>query len=209
MEKLLLILAEAASEVENASSDNSAGKLASILKAMVKNPAFYVVIGILLLLIIVVYLFRRIVKPKAGFVTVVIRKGDIHKLIDEKSSGCFIVPFIDRVGAVIPLGEQELSSDKLYINNGPDALYQISFTLTYKVLDPKAFYAYKDGIQDRMIKKLNEDLREFADDGNALMLIKDYRENAAAILNLINKAIEPFFVEAKDFKINMIQPLGR
>ena len=209
MNQLLLTLAETASEPETKTSDSSTEKITSALKSMVQSPVFYVVIGALVLLIIAVYLLRRIVKPRAGVVTVVVRRSGIHKLVDEKSSNYFMIPFIDRIGAVISLKEQELSSDKLFINNGPDALYQINFTLTYKVLDPQVFYPYNDNIQKLVVEKMNEDLREFADSGNALMLIKDYRENAAQILELINEAIKPYCVEATAFKINLIQPLGR
>ena len=165
-------------------SNNGAGtadKMGETLKNMVKSPIVYAVIGGLILLIIVLYLLRRIVKPRANAVTVVVRKGSIHKLIDEKSNKYFLVPFVDRVGAVISLGEKELNSDKLFINNGPDALYQINYTLKYKVVDPKEFFKYNDNIGNLIINKLNDDLREFADAGNALVLVKDYRDNASKI----------------------------
>ena len=76
-------------------------------------------------------------------------------------------------------------------------------------MDPKEFFKYNDNIGNLIISKLNEDLREFADAGNALVLVKDYRDNASKILELINKAIESYSVEALSFKINLIQPLGR
>lgn len=194
---------------ESNNSGGTADKMGETLKNMVKSPIFYAVIGGLVLLIIVVYLLRRIVKPRANTVTVVVRKGSIHKLIDEKSNKYFLVPFVDRVGAVISLGEKELNSDKLFINNGPDALYQINYTLKYKVVDPKEFFKYNDNIGNLIINKLNDDLREFADAGNALVLVKDYRDNASKILELTNKAIESYSAEALSFKINLIQPLGR
>ena len=118
-------------------------------------------------------------------------------------------PFIDKVGAVISLNEKEYTSDKLYINNGPDALYKINYTLKYKVVGPIVFYKYRDKIQELIIKKLNDDLREYADHGNALVLVKDYRSNNDLILSLINKAIEEYKVEALLFKINFIEPIGR
>ena len=206
---LFLLLSSVDTVGESNNGGGTADKMGETLKNMVKSPIFYAVIGGLILLIIVVYLLRRIVKPRANAVTVVVRKGSIHKLIDEKSNKYFLVPFVDRVGAVISLGEKELSSDKLFINNGPDALYQINYTLKYKVVDPKEFFKYNDNIGNLIINKLNDDLREFADAGNALVLVKDYRDNASKILELINKAIESYSVEALSFKINLIQPLGR
>lgn len=206
---LFLLFSSVDTVGESNNGGGTADKMGETLKNMVKSPIFYAVIGGLVLLIIVVYLLRRIVKPRANAVTVVVRKGSIHKLIDEKSNKYFLVPFVDRVGAVISLGEKELNSDKLFINNGPDALYQINYTLKYKVVDPKEFFKYNDNIGNLIISKLNEDLREFADAGNALVLVKDYRDNASKILELINKAIESYSVEALSFKINLIQPLGR
>lgn len=207
MDRLSNFFLFASNTSESASSSTDSIK-ESLLK-IVKSPIFYIVIGAIVLLIIVVYLLRRIVKPRPGVVSVIVRGGEIRKLVDEKSSSYFLVPFIDRVGACVYLNEKELNSDKLFINNGPDALYQINFTLKYKVVDPKEFYKFNDNIQNLISSKLNEDLREFADQGNALILVKDYRANADKILDLINKSIEGYSVEALSFKINLIQPLGR
>lgn len=205
----LFLLLSSVDTVGESNNGGTADKMGETFKNMIKSPIFYAVIGGLILLIIVVYLLRRIVKPRTDAVAVVVRKGTIYKLIDEKSNKYFLVPFVDRVGAVISLSEKELSSDKLFINNGPDALYQINYTLKYKVVDPKGFFKYNDNIGNLVINKLNDDLREFADAGNALVLVKDYRDNASKILELINKAIESYSVEALSFKINLIQPLGR
>ena len=191
------------------SSSSTTERLGEALNDLLKNPVFYIVVGGIFLLIIVAYFLRRIVKPRPYSVSVIIRKGSIYKLIDDKSSSYFMVPFADRLGAVISLTEKELSSDKLFINNGPDALYQVNYTLKYKVADPKEFYKYNDDIDNLIIARLNDYLREFADGGNALVLVKDYRQNSAEILELINKAIKEYYVEALSFKINLIQPLGR
>ena len=207
MKILIDILSSISSE--NSGETSSIERLTEALKGLVRNPVFYIVIGAFVLLIIFVYLVRRIVKPTANSVIVIVRRGTIHKLVDEKSPNYFRAPFIDTVGAVISLKEQELSSDKLFINNGPDALYQINYTLKYKVINPKDFYKYNENIQNLIINTLNDNLREFADAGNALVLVQDYRENATEILELINLAIEQYSVEAISFKINLIQPLGR
>lgn len=208
MNPIITRILNSTAEAETKTS-GSTESIKTALKNMVTHPAFYITIGAIIILIIAVYLIRRIVKPTPNVVTIVTRKGEIYKLVDEKSSKYFRVPFADKVGVVITLGERELNSDKLFINNGPDALYQVNYTLKYKVTDPKGFYKYCNNINDLIISKLNDNLREFADRGNALILVKDFRDNSSLILDLINKAINEYNVEVVAFKINLIQPLGR
>ena len=93
-------------------------------------------------------------------------------------------------------------------HNGPDALYKINYTLTYKVTNPKEFYKYLDKIQNILPVKLNDELRLYADQGNALVLVKDYRENASIILEVINKSVEEYNIKVTEFKINIIEPMG-
>ena len=207
MNNLLNVLSSVNSESNNESG--STEKLTESLKNMIKSPVFYVVIGAIVLLIILVYFLRRIVKAQANTKTIIVRKGKIYKVIDESNPKYFLVPFVDRVGAVISLNEKELNSDKLFINNGPDYLYQINFTLKYKVTNAEEFFKVMNSIEQKMIADINDTLREYADKGNALVLVKDYRENTKVILDLINKAIASHSVEAVSFKINLIQPLGR
>lgn len=213
---LFLLLAEntgssgsGSSSEQTSSGTGASEKLTETLKNMVKSPIFYVVIGVIVLLIIVFYLLRRIVKPANNAVKVITRKGKVHKLIDYQSDKYFLTPFIDRVAAVISLNEQELSSDQLFINNGPDALYKINFTIKYKVTNPEEFFKYHDQIKTLLLNSLNEDLREYADNGNALVLIKEYREHSQDILDLINKSISKYSVVASSYKVNFIEPLGR
>ena len=77
MKQLLIpLLSSVASSSEN-NSNSGTGSTESITKAlkdMVKSPVFYIVIGGLILLIIVVYLLRRVIKPRPNLVSVVIRK---------------------------------------------------------------------------------------------------------------------------------------
>ena len=188
---------------------SSSGGTMEKIKGIFKNPVLYIVLGGIVLLIIVFYLVRRFIKAKPNAVTIVIRKGQIYKVLDENNPKYFLVPFVDKVGAIISLNEMELTSDKLFINNGPDALYKVNYTLKYKVLDAAKFYKYSENIQNLIIKKLNGDLREYSDQGNALVLVKDYRSNNELILSLINRAIEEYQVEALSFKINFIEPVGR
>ena len=190
-------------------NDDKGQDIAKALKDMVKHPAFYIVIGALVLLIIVVYLLRRIIKPRSGEVKVVVRSGQIHKLIDEKSPKYFMVPFKDGLGAVITLNEKEFGSDKLFINNGPDALYQINYTLKYKVSDVEKFFKHRDNFQNIIVKQINDSLRDYADKGHVLEIIQDYREHDKDLLKLLNGITNSYGVEATVFKINYIQPLGK
>ena len=64
-------------------------------------------------------------------------------------------------------------------------------------------------MQNLLPVKLNDELRLYADQGNALILVKDYRENADKILEVINKAVREFFIEITEFKINIIEPMGK
>ena len=201
---LLLILSSASSE---GSGSGSSGSMESI-KKIFTNPILYIVLGALVLLIIAFYLFKRFVKATPNATTIIVRKGKIQKILDENNPKYFMVPFLDSVGAVIVHNEKEFSSDKLFINNGPDALYKINYTLKYKILDPVKFYPYIDKVQNLLPTKLNDELRLYADNGNAMVLIKDYRSKANEILEVINKAVAEYQIEVVDFKINLIEPMG-
>ena len=211
MNELLIpfLTSTATSNSEGSSSNGSAEGIKNALKNLVKNPVFYIVIGVIVLLIIAVYLYRRIVKPRANVVTVVVRGGSIRKLVDEKSPKYFRVPFIDGVGAVISLNERELNSDKLYINNGPDALYKIDYVLKYKVEDVQLFFKYMESFSSIIPTKINDALREYADNGRASDLINNYREKASTILGIIDGITKEYGVTSLSFKVNYIEPLGK
>ena len=193
----------------SSSSSGSTEKITEFLKNMVKSPWFYVVIGLIVLLIIAVYLLRRFVKPAGNTVKVVVRGGNIYKLIEEDSPKYFMVPFKDSLGAVIGLDEKEFSSDKLYINNGPDALYKINYTLKYNVTVIEKFFEHKDTYQDEIVTKINDCLREYADEGHALEIVKDYRKHSEALVGLLNKVTEDYGVTVSECKINFIEPFGK
>ena len=209
----LLILAESISSATSESSSGSGsgssggGSIAS-LKGIFTNPVLYIVLGAIVLLIIAFYLFRRMAKASPNATTIIVRKGKVYKVLDEKNPKYFMVPFVDSVGAVITNGDKTFASDKLFINNGPDALYKIDYVLTYKVLDPVAFYPYLNNLQNLLNTRINDELRLFADNGNALTLIKDYRTKSDEILAVLNKALEEYHIEVSEFKVNLIQPLG-
>ena len=204
---LLLIFTN--TDASESSGSSSTEKITEFFKQMVKSPIFYIVIGAIVLLIIAVYILRRFVKPQPNLVKVIVRKGNIYKLIDEKSDKYFMVPFVDSLGAIISLGDRELESDKLFINNGPDALYKINYTLGYKVVDVEKFYKHKDNFQNEIINKLNDGLREYADNGHVNEIIKDYRDHSKDLVALINTLNEECGVEALSFKVNFIEPLGK
>ena len=193
----------------SSASEGSGGGSMESLKKLFTNPVLYIVLGCIVLLIIVIYLIRRFVKARENAATIVVRRGKIYKVLDKNNPKCFLVPFMDSVGAIITDSEKEFSSDKLFINNGPDALYKINYTLKYKVKNPKEFYKYLDKIQNILPVRLNDELRLYADQGNALALIKDYRENTKSIIEVINKAVAEYSIEVTDFKINIIEPMGK
>ena len=179
------------------------------LKELFTNPILYAVLGGIILLIIVFYLVRRFVKAKPNASIIVLRGGKVYKVIDESNPKCYLVPFRDAVGAVINHDEKEFSSDQLFINNGPDALYKVNYTLKYQVKDPKAFYPYIEKLPILLPKKINDELRLYADEGNALKIVKDYRQNEKVIIDLINKAVEECQIEVGSIKVNSVEPLGR
>ena len=192
----------------SAESGSSGGSLES-LKKIFTNPILYIVIGALVLLIIVVYIIRRFIKARPNATIIVVRRGKIYKVLDKDNPKCFLVPFMDSVGAIIIDDEKVFSSDKLFINNGPDALYKINYTLKYKITNPKEFYKYINNLNNLLPTKLNDELRLYADQGNALVLVKDYRKNSDKILEIINKAVSEYFIEVTEFKINIVEPMGR
>lgn len=191
------------------SQGGAADGLTDAIKNIFKSPIFYIVLGVIVVAIIAFYLYRRLIKARANQVSIIIRGGKIYKVVDGTNlSKYFMVPFKDRLGAVIPLNEQEFNSDKLYINNGPDALYRVSYSLKYKVVEPEEFYNHISNFQKEAEIRINDDLREYADKGNALKLVKDYREYSKDILVLINKSLGRYGVQASSFKINYIEPTG-
>ena len=206
MKTLLLTLAAEAAETE---SSTSGGSTTESLKKIFTNPIFYIVLGAIVLLIIVIYLIRRMVKAKPNEKVIVVRHGKIHKILDENNPKYFLVPFVDSVGAVISLGDNTFASDKLFINDGPDALYKVNYILTYHVLDAEGFYPHLNSIQDVLNTSINDELRLFADNGNVLSIIKDYRQDESKILEVINKVLGEYHIEATAFKINFIEPLGK
>ena len=189
-------------------ANESSGTMERLLEIF-KNPVFYIVVGAFVALIIVVYLLRRFVRAIPGHVVVVVRKGKIRKLVGENDKTYYRVPFADSVGAVIQLNGNEFTSDKLFVNNGPDHLYKFNYTFAYDVVNPELFYKSIDGVQEKIEKQINDSLRLFADNGNASKLINDYRSEEKAILDVITEAMSQYGIEASSFKVNFVEPIGR
>ena len=188
-------------------TNESSGTMERLLEIF-KNPVVYLGVGAVVALILVVYLLRRFVRANPGHVVVVVRKGKIRKLIGENDKTYYRVPFMDSVGAVIQLNGNEFTSDKLFVNNGPDHLYKFNYTFAYDVVNPELFYKNIEGIQEKIENQINDSLRLFVDNGNASKLINDYRSEEKTILGVINAAVEQFGVEAASFKVNFIEPFG-
>lgn len=188
--------------------DSSNKGITESLVEVIKNPIFYIVIGAVVLLCICIYLLSRFVKAKPNFTTIVVRKKRVYKVINESCPSYYLVPFVDKIGAVISQGEQEFSSNKLFINNGPDALYRIDYTLNFKVSNPAEHYYCINSFLNRMPIQINDALRDYADQGNALSIVRDYRVKEKEILCLLNNACNQYCINIVSFKVNFIEPLG-
>lgn len=192
-------------------SEGGAGGSADSIESLKKiftNPVLYIVLGALVLLLVGIYLIRRFIKARPNAHIIVVRHGRVHKVVDEQNPKYYLVPFLDSVGAIITDDEKEFSSDKLFINNGPDALYKINYTLKYKVLDSKEFYPHINNLENVLPTKINDELRLFADEGNALTIVKEYRQSERTIIGIINKVVEQYHIEVIAFKVNLIEPMS-
>ena len=203
-----LLLLTSTSEAYTGEADQSNGTVEKLIEVF-KNPVFYIVIGILVILVIATYLFKRFTRAKPGCVVVIVRKGKIKKIINENDGRYYRVPFTDIVGAIISLAGNTFTSEKLFINDSPDRLYKINYTLAYNVISPEQYYLHLEGAQEAIEARINDNLRLFADSGNATMLIKDYRSYERNILNVINESIKDLGLNATSFKVNYVEPLGK
>ena len=199
---------EGTEEAGEETANNSSAALDKI-KEVFTRPYIYIVLVVIVLAIVAFYLVRRITKAKHNATIIIVRDGKIYKVVDEACPKYFRVPFKDNIGAVISHEDQEFTSDQLFINNGPDALYKVNYTLTYRVVDPKKHFPYVNKINEVLPVRINDELRLFADKGNALLLVKDYRENTDKILEVVNNAIAKYSIKASEFKINLIEPMGK
>ena len=204
--EFLFLLSSSSSAVEE--SDGSSGTIEKLI-GIFKSPVLYIVIGAFVALILIIYLLRRFTRANPGFVVVIVRKGKIRKIINENDKTYYRVPFVDSIGAVLSLNETNFTSDKLFINNGPDHLYKFNYTFAYKIINPELCYNHLNGLQETVEKRINDSLRLFADNGNAQTLISDYRSNEKEILKVINGSISELGIEATGFKVDYIEPTGK
>lgn len=203
-----VLLLTSTSEANTGEAGQTNGTVEKLMEIF-KNPVFYIVISVLLGLILIVYLLRRLTRAKSGYVVVIVRKGRITKILNENDGYYYRVPIVDAIGATIALSNNTFTSEKLFVNNGPDRLYKINYTFTYNVINPEPCFQHLDGIQETVETRINDSLRLFADNGNALMLIKDYRSCEVNILNTISESIKDLGLVAASFKVNYIEPMGK
>lgn len=189
--------------------NNGSAKLSETLKNIVKSPIFYVIIGTLVLLIVIIYLLRRIVRPNKDCVQIIVRHGSIYKVIDENSHTYFMIPFKDRFDVSISLKEREMTTDKLFINDGPDALYKINYSLNYKVIDATKYHPVKDDFESLISTKINDALREFADEKGAINIVKEYKRHLSEIIGVVDQTTKEYGVSSISLKINFIEPIIR
>jgi len=102
------------------------------------------------------------------------------------------------------------SSDQLKVNDGPDKLYQISFSFTYDVVDIEKFFAAKStNLDNHFITKVNEVMRQFVYDGNADTLLRKYLDEGEKLRDIVNDALGSFGIQVKSFNVNTIQLLNK
>ena len=205
----LLVSRSGTSSGTDSGTSSSTDRLVESLKEAFKGPIPYIIIGAIVLLIVAIYLLRRFVKARPGFVRIVVRHGQIYKVLDENNQKYFLVPFTDSLAADIPLDEQAFESDRMFINNGPDFLYKVNYVLKYQVSEPTKFFGFMNDFQNLADTKINDIFRDYADNGNAMNVVKDYRKHEEELLGLFNKALEDCGVKVNSFKINFVEPLGK
>ena len=179
------------------------------LLAIFKSPVFYIVVGAFIALIIFIYLLRRFTRASSDSVVVITRKGKIRKILKENDGVYYRVPFVDSIGAVILLTDKTFTSERLFINDGPNHLYRYKYTFVYKVINPETCFNHLGNIQETIEIRINDSLRLFADNGNAQTLICNYRSSENEILKVINDAINDLGIEASGFKVDYIEPMGK
>lgn len=204
--EIVLLLTSTSSASSNESNQN--GDVFKKFLNIFTNPVFYIVLAIIFALVIIYYFLKRIVVSKPNHAIVVLRNNKVYKIVDEGMPRYYLAPFIDSIGAIIRTSNNEFSSDKLFINNGPDRLYRINYTFSFKVVNAESYYHIMNNAKEEIEKRINDILRTFADEGNVAYLIDDYKNHCDQVLTIINKSLQGYGIEALDFKTNYIEPLG-
>lgn len=190
---------------EPANTDDALASLTEIFK----NPVFwYVIIGIVAL-ILIIYILRRIVRPQAGTWKIIERGGKLHKIIDGNGKLAFMLPVKDKLVATVAQNTKNFASDKLYINNGPDALYKVTYAMDYQVNDINKFYPIIARLENTLVEKVNDDLRSFSDTNGADVILKNFANEKARIISALCDSFADLGIEVIGFKIKSIEPLGK
>lgn len=203
MKNIIPFLTSSTSNGEDADNSASLGQLLEIFK----KPAFYIVVGVIVLLIVVVYIFRRFIKVAPNTATVV-KNGSNTKILLESNKRYFLKPFIEKVAVTLPLYEQETESDQLFINDGPDKLYKVRYDMKFKVVDAEKFYPFYNNFNKFFENTINEKLRAYSEEKSAAFIIKDFSKNKADIVNYLNEVLKENAIEIIDMKIKAIEPVG-
>ena len=191
------------------SASNEQGGTGSLEKLMdiFKSPIFYIIVGVIVLLIILFYLIRRFIKVAPNTATI-IKKGNSTKVILESDKRYFLIPFAEKIVVTLPLYEQEIESDQLFVNDGPDKLYKIVYKTNFKVTDAEKFYPLYGNFNKFFENTINEKLREYSEEKGADFIIKEFSKNKLEILKFLNKAFKESAIEILDMKIKAIEPIG-
>lgn len=204
---LLNILASSGSEATSSTADSGASL--ESLGEIFKNPILWAVVGGIVVLILIVYILRRIVRPQAGVWKIIERGGKLHKIIDGNSKLIFMIPVKDKMIASVADNTKNFASDKLYINDGPDALYKLTYAIEYKVKDINNFYPIIERLDNTLAERINDDLRTFADMNGAELILRSFKENKDKIIAALNESFDKNGIEILGFKIKSIEPLGK
>lgn len=205
MYKLLPLLTNASTEAAN-NEQEGADSLEKIMEIF-KNPIFYVVIGVIVILIILFYFARRFIKV-ASNTAIIVKKGDTTKVLLENNKRYFLKPFVEKIVVTIPLYEQEVESDQLFINDGPDKLYKLTYKMLFKITDAKNFFPLYDNFKKIFEDTINEQLRALTEEKNASFIIKEFTKNKDEIVNFLNGVFNENAIEILDMKIKAIEPIG-
>lgn len=188
--------------------DTSSSTTSSSWSDLLKKPALWIVVGVIVGLALAWYFWKRFIKAKDNYAIIVLKHGEIENVISNNEGDLkskYLVPFIETSTSPIQLKGNVISNDKLMINDGPDKLYKITFKMVYDVKDVKTVYkTLKD--QNVMTERLNDCLRAYAYAGNVETIIKKYVEGEKELVKVINKEFEVNGIEVQSFKILSIAP---
>ena len=176
------------------------------LKEFIKNPLFYIILSFVVFFFLLLLIIRRFGKTQPFFYTVIRnRKGKKRLVGGEKTSIYFVKPLFEKIVGSYPNRETLFSSSELYINDGPDKLYQISYDVTYLIKDFDNYSEIANCFTEMFQKYINNSLRQLHQAGKNYLLLNDALNNESEIIFLLNKQSDDLFVYICSFKIQSIR----